>query len=97
MSGMPGTRLRPRRCGPYWSAPGARQAVVVCGGGLSRAPGGSRPGHLPVTAAAGCHAVPLASFLRVRLHAVAGAAARLCQPCTVKPALSEAGVPICTW
>jgi hypothetical protein len=50
----------------------------------------------------GCHrvsclALPLVSFLRVRLHAVVGPAARLCQPCTVKPALSEAGVPICTW
>ena len=49
------------------------------------------------TAAAGCHALPLVSFLRVRLRAVAGPAAWLCQPCTVKPALSEAGVPICTW
>jgi len=45
---MLGTRLRLRRCGPYWSASCARQAVVVCGGGLAWAPGGSRPGHLPV-------------------------------------------------
>jgi hypothetical protein len=39
----------------------------------------------------------LVSFLRVRLRAVVSPAVWLCQPCTVKLALREAGVPICTW
>ena len=46
--------------------------------------------------AAGCH-IRQVSFLLIRLHAVMGPVAWLCQPRTVKSALSEAGVPICTW
>jgi len=38
----------PAAAWPHRSASCARQADGVRGGGLSRAPGGSRPGHLPV-------------------------------------------------
>ena len=69
---------------------------------LSAEPG--RPGQLAAAVRAfvpdGCRRVSCLAgvfFLRICLHVVVGLAAWLCQLCTVKSALSEAGVPICTW
>jgi hypothetical protein len=79
------------------SASSARQADAICRAGHARTPGGSCSGHSSLTAAAGCHALPSASFLRIGQRAVVGPAAWLCQLWRVKSALSAAGVPICTW